>query len=699
MERCLRGLHATLLLLIALISAPGLSRAAGEIVTVTLDADGPDKEMPLGTSFYLQGPVEADAKEVYVVVVRTSWPLLNLWSADQDRCSELQKLGAPPELEKVSRHALTRQLWPSDKDWWNEPALVLGPWRRKEGTTEQQYKLLIPSDSLFRQGASYCLLSYVKQSSKKSDVVNFRTRLLELGERVRHCIGNDESPAKQTTCTSTEATNLESALTADFKDLPAQAIKDAWLAIRGAKVKGSDGELTGLLDAALAFSIKSRKLTNTTGTWEAYATYGPDGTLYAVPTPPPPPPDPLPPGATPGQRAAWAVRAAAAAADLPKDESFGLPFVVADRLAAQGELGRLDPGYKFANSVVTRLGMKDDHTFLVEVNEATPGAAPAPALKSVAVPAASLLLPDSQLSLEDGLRFADGFIEIDGEYVAIRNLARGKLATLQPGADGNFSQQQIDDVAAVRAALEAWDTLLSSVDKANRTPGDERNAARALRAMVAHVPSAMFAELRRRVSSLTTLLQEYERSEKAWNAAPQVIREKTTITWQAVSYRVDRRTGLTQQRWFDTYFTPVVGRAMVFGRSANFGEWYTGLQFFAYANAINEPMWTNGCDDLRRLIGVELAAIPKTGSFGPNGRFSRDEDVGLAWMLGAVLQPLPYTTVSGGGVWISERESRLAAENPSAHFAWYVGLAVQANVPGIIRTLANPATATTNGAE
>jgi len=680
-------------LLLAIMAAPRPSSAADDIETITLGPEGPDKQVPLGTPFYLQGAIEGDKNEVYVVIVRTSWPLFNLWSPDEDRCSDLQKLDAPPKLASSKRHTTTKTLWANDKGW-DEPTLVLGPWTQTDAT-QKQYKVLVPSDSLFRPGASYCVLSYLKKTVTTNDVVKFSKHLLELGQNVKHCLGKDDyTAAEELTCTNKEADKVVEDLKKDFKDIPEAQTKDAWNAIRGAQVKlGSNS--TGLVDAALTFALKSSKISNITGSWRASAAHGPDGSFYPLPVPRPPPrAQPVKPGGKPPPLPA---------AVAPNDESFGIPFMLAEQLAAKAELGRLEPGpgFAFAGGVVKRLAMKGDHTFAVEIEPPSTATDPTPklAIQPLPFPAASVLLPDSQLSVEDALNFADGRIKIGSEYVRISTLAQGPLAQLQPSQDGTFSQTQLNDVTSVRAAFEAWHDFFKQVENATKNPGDLTNNARALRALTAHAPIAQVTALRDTVSTLTSLLKDYERSQQAWNASPQVIRETTKIKFSTlVAYRADRRAGLTQERWFDTYFTPVVGRAMVFGDSARFGEWYTGVQVFAYANAVNEPMWTNGSDDFRRFLGIELAALAKTGTFGPNDRFSRDPDVGLAWMFGLVLQPLPYTTVSFGKVWISERESRIAAENPHTHLSWYLGLAVQANVPGIIRTIAAPSSAQTNGA-
>jgi hypothetical protein len=154
------------------------------------------------------------------------------------------------------------------------------------------------------------------------------------------------------------------------------------------------------------------------------------------------------------------------------------------------------------------------------------------------------------------------------------------------------------------------------------------------------------------------------------------------------------RGSLTQKRWFDTYFSPVVGRANVVAPSASFSEWYLGMLIFPWANSVDEPMWINGAEDLRRLLAVELAVIPTTGTYGPDKRFSGFDGPGtFPVMIGVALQPLPYVTASFGGIRQAEQQTRVVGEEPKEHWRPYFGLAVQGNVPGLVRALSTKSAA------
>src|SRR6478752_9838457 len=85
------------------IALPRTCHADDTIGTVTLDVSGPDRNLPFGREFYLTGEVGADYNKVYVVIVRTSWPWFNLYSGDQNRCSELQGRVAPPFEDEKKR--------------------------------------------------------------------------------------------------------------------------------------------------------------------------------------------------------------------------------------------------------------------------------------------------------------------------------------------------------------------------------------------------------------------------------------------------------------------------------------------------------------------------------------------------------------------------------------------------------------------
>jgi hypothetical protein len=664
-------------LVLAVVASPRTSRAADSIDVVTLGPEGTDKQLPLGTEFYLAGDPGKDGKEVFVVVVRTSWAFLNLWSPAKNRCSELKNLGAPKDFG-TDTLTNTDKLWPNTHA--TEPALVLGPWQRKSAD-DAQYKVLIPTSSLFRPGASYCLLSYVKKSVTESLVIDFKKRLLELKEKILTCSTMTGQP--QIDCENQGIEALAKALTKDFDGADPENVRAAWDAVR-----------KDLQQALRDFALTGPHITNITGSWPVLYPHDPAGSLIPVPPPAPPPADKSKekPGKPDKNQAA----------PPPEPESFGLGFVLAELLGAKGELVRLEPGYRFNGGTVKRIAVASDFTFLVEVEQpVTAGAAATVSLQALRVPAADVLLPDSKLSVEDAWQLANGFIKINGEYREIRKLNQGPLKALEPASSTEpFTAAQLDDLTAVATAFVTWKALFKKQTLVEKNVNDKSNAARIFRALGKTGDAASQKQLRDAVSTVSDLLDQYVNSERSWNDAPNVIRSKTTVSLEGVgSAEVDSKAGLTQERWFDTYFTPVVGRAMVFGRSATFGQWYAGVQLYFYANSVNEPMWSNGFDDFRRSIGFEFAALTTTGNFGPNNRFSTDSDVGLAWMFGPVIQPLPYTTFSAGGVWVSERESRVAAEQPHAHLSLYVGLAVQANVPGIIRTIATPSKASPDGAK
>ena len=660
--------------------------AADVIETVMLGPGGVDKELPLGRDFYLAGSADASVQEAYVVLVRTRWPFLGLGSTDVGECRKLRdSFGDEPRLGLPG-------LTTADKLWSKAeklPALVPDRWSR--GTsTDTSYKVLIPGSSFFRQGASYCLFSFVKKKVVNRAAVGFKSFLIEYGDALDKCSRSKCDEAAPTACDVQKpvldcndaaaallVADIQKAFQADQDEQvdPAQ-VNAAWGVIR-----------TKLGEAARKLKSLPDLINDAVGTWDETLKpqHGPDSTLYSA--------DPPPVGDF---------------VSLPAKDIRG--FLLAGLLARKGELSWPEgKGFQVPDAQVIRIGLVADYSqFVVEVQ---PKDATAPMQrKYIPVAAGAVTLPDSTITLEDAWRLMSGYIKFDGQYLRIKDLRKTLLDDLltHPGT-GAVSAPRLEALTKLAAVTSAWAELLKKV-KAT-LPSDTGNTALLLTqlkfGLFGYQDGAEVVYPLTRpddpITQLNTLLLEYLDRARTWNGAPEVIKEKTSIKWEDVGTLTPTgRASLTQQRWFDTYFTPVVGRVHVFAETASYDEWYYGVQVFAFANPVNEPMWMNGKDDARRMLGLELAVIPKTGSFGPNDRFSGFAGNGTpGLMLGLVVQPLPYTTMSFGATWHTERESRVAIEESTARFAPYIALAVQANVPGLIRAMVAPATGTavTDGAK
>jgi|HubBroStandDraft_1064217.scaffolds.fasta_scaffold47126_5 hypothetical protein len=91
-----------LVLLATLVAAviPSRAAAAGTIGTVTLGPSGPDQDLPLGSSFYLQGNADASVQAVAPVFVEYSFKVWNI--APSFTCAEVsQALGQPPPSSPI----------------------------------------------------------------------------------------------------------------------------------------------------------------------------------------------------------------------------------------------------------------------------------------------------------------------------------------------------------------------------------------------------------------------------------------------------------------------------------------------------------------------------------------------------------------------------------------------------------------------
>jgi len=145
-------------------------------------------------------------------------------------------------------------------------------------------------------------------------------------------------------------------------------------------------------------------------------------------------------------------------------------------------------------------------------------------------------------------------------------------------------------------------------------------------------------------------------------------------------------TGLTQNTWFANYVVPTVGYTLVRGTTTP----TTGLQIYGWPNVTNQPMWTNGAEDLRRALSLQLAVALPGDPFGPDDRFSGMGNLPPI-LIGAGFNVIPWTTISAGAMLHDERRSTLSEESWHGHASFYVDFAVQTNVPDIIKLLVAPA--------
>jgi len=143
---------------------------------------------------------------------------------------------------------------------------------------------------------------------------------------------------------------------------------------------------------------------------------------------------------------------------------------------------------------------------------------------------------------------------------------------------------------------------------------------------------------------------------------------------------------LDQQAWVSSFVTPVVGVAVIGGARA-FAIPYAAAQIYFWPNHVDEPMWTNGRLDLRRLVALELGLGITRPNFGPDNRYAQLTDYNTPpFFYGLALQLLPYSTVSIGGALMRVRRSTFEREELGLFHTFYVGFNVELNFFNFVRS-------------
>lgn len=143
---------------------------------------------------------------------------------------------------------------------------------------------------------------------------------------------------------------------------------------------------------------------------------------------------------------------------------------------------------------------------------------------------------------------------------------------------------------------------------------------------------------------------------------------------------------LDQETWVSSFITPVVGVAVI-GGSRAFAIPYAAAQIYFWPNHVDEPMWTNGRLDLRRLVALEVGLGITRKDFGPDNRYSQLTDYNTPpFFYGLALQLLPYSTVSVGGALMKVRRSTFEREEPALFHTFYVGFNVELNFFNFVRS-------------
>ena len=669
-----RAVLLGLCLLLGLVLNP--RRAGAEALTeVTLTSAGPDQELPLRSSFYLKGEAGPNVRTVAPVLVRYSRPVWGISPSYGCRevAAALQTRDVDPALfEGKATPQTVSGLWKqptaaakgfkgsvSFESLRNAALLVPSPWQRK--ADEKEFKVLVGGKDFFAAGSYYCLLVYQRSSETKNQAGAVRQKLSEHTAAIAKCASDLTPPVCRT--------NADRASLAAIKKL-APKLDETWLTTKMFPAGTDAGNarqdveaLATLLDAWLNDSVA---LPGDSGDSDYASTDEPLAELIA--------------------------RLLAREGKLyPKVEDGGVHFYDESGRLKVNQLGLLD------NWSGVRLRQDLDR---VDGSKQV-------ALK---VDLSKVVIPDTGITVLDLLNLARGKLRLGTTKTDIDSLFIDRLDPAMQGRNGadelGAIVKGLDDWASMFSAnatrthvvLQAWlrssvltdcssPTFAGPLTKAHFAPAGPGGPV--VECDIAEVGRLGFAADKNPLEALTSRLADYGRA----RAQLAELDTKAAVDNLSVSRWADAplhlKVDMSQKTFVTTYVTLVVGSARFLNVPEPFSTLYTGVQIYLFPNPIDEPMWTNGTSDARRLVGLELGFVPKGARFGPGDRYTTPPKFPITPFVGLSLQPIPYGTISLGRFWAGSRSTALPQQAPQLVGGWYFGASVQANIPDLVRALAS----------
>lgn len=295
----------------------------------------------------------------------------------------------------------------------------------------------------------------------------------------------------------------------------------------------------------------------------------------------------------------------------------------------------------------------------------------------IALDWASLRVPRTNVSLLDVIRLKQGMFGKGASSVALNTFQAPKFALILPAA------AELDKMkSAARGLRDALAEIAA--------PGDDKVLKDLEEWQAPKTPPPSTCNVNGALTSIETSIQEYQDSSSSIGTPVSMVAASTATIDLPLELPAQIR--MTNKDFITSYVTPTLGYGTLMGRDA--ALYYGGVQVFFWPNPVDEPMWSHGSDDWRRLFAVELGMALSKDPFGPQKQYSGFDSVPPVF-LGIALQPAPYATFSFGRTWFSARQTSLPQEQPETASSFYYGFSVQANVPDIIRSIAVGSSATT----
>lgn len=649
---------------------------AADLFSIEIGLNGPNQSMPLGQSFVLTGSAGADLLAVHAVFVRTSFQPFGLGSAAD--CKAVQEqLGEPREFVSSPQSATKIKALSIPKytpamgtvihpgEYWGGPGaegqdmLMASSWFRKNAK-EEQYSVRVPGDSaFFRQGARYCMLLYrVNQPSFQS------SPLLEGFNELRQSL-----PA----CSSAQCV---SSAVKRFNEIKLKAEKQA------------DPEHLSTLNKL------SEKLSDAAAQFSAAAEYPHSSLLARWPD-------------------------LFIKAQGPKDDSFlhASEHPLARFLLMMLERGKeirlwqngAELGYATADGKLKIGFVRIVDAQTLEFRNEKKEAADA---KRISVSWDSFIFPDSSLTVRDMLELSAGKIRIKNAFVRPEERFGSRSSTDELGELKSSleklhiavdrSLKALSGEAASPGApaltgseiykqLGAWlfkDVLADCKAWAGNVPFRTGEASphpcasdKTQEPKAAHWPGFVFPD----DSPLIRLSQRLDNRISAEKSLSDI---KQGLDGLKGAYSIETEVSVGQgisfsrQSFFSQYITPTVGVGFITRPADPIPIAYLGAKVYLWPNSVDEPLWivNSAAADVRRIPAFELGFGLSKQGLGDSGRY-----MGLLAgafppvFLGLSLQLLPYTTLSGGFVFMESRRSTLGQEVPHSFVSPYLSVGLDPN--------------------
>jgi hypothetical protein len=669
---------ALLLLATFLETHAALAQAIAE---VTLTAAGPDQELPLRASFYLKGQAAPSVNSVVPIFVRYSQPVWGI--SPSYGCREVASALSTRVLDtnvfdgKVAPKTVGA-LWskaspvlpkfqgkPSFDSLKGQAIFVPAPWKR--AADEKEFKVLVGGKDFFAAGSYYCMFVYQRTQADANRAADVRVQLVNYAAAIEKCSNAANAQTTAAGCGAGEQAKTITAIQGLVPKLDAAWIKQSLLPA-GRDAAAARTDIQALASLANSWVKPAIPLPGDLG----ISNYSPVS-------------DPL-------------------------------VQVIVRLLARDGRLyPKLDSGtvvfYDDAGKFeIKHVGILDNWSGVLlreDLQKLVAGKQLA-----IKVDLTTLVVPDTKITLLDLLYLARGKLRIGTTLVRLDSLfsdliepamkGTGDAARLLAIAAGLDEWAQAFDKSSnsIHGSLQAWlqAAVLQSCN--GGTFAAKLASAKFVRPAppagdpVKCAPGAPPTRLgfdvgRNPFEALASRVADYARplAVLADLDTKAVDRNLSTTSYSETPLRV--KVDMSQKTFVTSYLTLVAGSARYLSEERAFSSLYTGVQIYFFPNPIDEPMWTNGVADIRRLVSVELGVVPKTQKFGPDGRYEAPPHLPLPFFAGVAIQPIPYGTLSFGRYWAGRRTTALAQEAPQWVDGFYLGASVQANIPDLIRALAS----------